>query len=175
MPEVSGYSMRKEGTEWAAVKTAKDIVEVLMVTAKETILRDGKHSPMLFIITEDEVRIFAVGKFFESDPGKDSLVDMVSKLIERFQAQGVALIVEGWMVKAGDGVKSEELPQIKASKHPAKIEVLQITAEWKNGNQYMRVLRMIRDDTGKVNRLVEIDSESWWQEIAGRFAGFFKK
>lgn len=175
MPDIPGYRMRREGTEWVPVKSAKDIVEVLIDKAKDTLLHDGRHAPMLFVVTKDEVLVCAVGEFFKSDSAKDSIVDMVGKLIERFQAQGIAMVVEGWMVKASNGVQSEELPQIKPSKHPARIEVLQIAAEWEDGNRYMRVLRIIRNDKGKVNQLVEIDSESGFEEIGGRLTGFFKR
>ena len=174
MPDLSGYSMRREGTEWSTVNNAKDVLEVLLDTAKVTILRDGSHSPMLFVITRDEVLVFLIWEFLKSESGKDSLADIVIKLIERFQAQGVALITESWMVKSGNGVRPEELTHIKASQHPSRIEVLQITSEWEDGNQCMRLLRMIRSNEGKVNRLVEFDSESGWEEIGGRFCGFFK-
>ena len=175
MPDLPGYSMRREGTEWSTVNNAKNVVEVLLGTAKDTILRDGSHSPMLFIITKDEVIVFLVWEFLKSDSGKDSLADLASKLIKRFDARGVALITEGWMVRSEDGIKPEELPYIRASQHPARIEVLQITSEWEDGSQFMRMLRMMRNNEGKVNRLIEFDRESGWEEIGGRFCGFFKQ
>ena len=101
--------------------------------------------------------------------------DMVRSIIAKFNAQGIGMVTESWMVKAGDGVKSEDLMHIQANKHPARIEVLITSANWNDGSQYVRILRMVRDNQGKVTHLVEMEDESGLNELSGRFANFFKK
>jgi len=175
LPDISGYSIGREGSDWSSVKNAKDMVEVILKTAKGLLLKEGHHSPMLFAVTGNEALVCPIGQFLKTEDTKDSMGDMVRSMIAKFNAQGIGMVTESWMVKAGDGVKSEDLVHIQASKHPARIEVLLTSANWNDGSQYMRIHRIIRDNKGKVIQLAEIDTESGWEEIAGRFANYFKK
>ena len=174
-PDISGYRLGREGSDWASVKSAKDMVEVILKTAKQLLLKDGHHSPMIFAVTENEAIICPIGQFLQTEEGKDSVGDMVRSIIAKFNAQGIGMVTESWMVKAGDGVKSEDLLHIQASKHPARIEVLITSANWNDGSQYVRILRMVRDNQGKVTQLVELEDESGLSELSGRFTNFFDK
>jgi len=174
-PDISGYSIGREGSDWSSVKNAKDMVEVILKTAKGLLLKDGHHSPMLFTVTENEALVCTIGQFLKTEDAKDSLGDMVRSMIAKFNAQGIGMVTESWMVKAGEGVKSEDLVHIQASKHPARIEVLLTSANWNDGSQYMRILRIIRDNEDKVTQLAELEDESGHSELGGRFTNFFGK
>lgn len=175
MSDESGYSIRKEGSDWSIVKSAKDMVEIILKIAKGLLLKDGHHSPMLFAVTENETLVCPIGQFLKTEDTKDSLGDMVRGLIAKFNAQGIGMVAESWMVKAENGVKSEDLVHIQASKHPARIEALLTSANWNDGSQYMRIHRIIRDNEGKVIQLAELEDESGHSELGGRFTNFFGK
>lgn len=169
------HIMGKEDTKFETVKTAQGIVEALIDTAKKVTLRDGRHRPMLFVITIDKVLIFRIEQFLKSDDAKDSLVNKVDELIKQFQPQGIGIIIEAWMIMVNNNIRPEELLQISASDHPKRIEVLQAIANWSDGSQYIRILRIIRDSEDKVIQLAELEGESGHSELGGRFTNFFSK
>lgn len=133
--------------------TFDDLVQI----ARETMLRDGEHAPLLYL--EGTARDGIIGLEFmpESHSAKANMMRVIGLDFAlkhpKNRIKTVSMVNEGWMLKVSPGED-----YVMPSKSPNRIEVLVITRlTVANMKTRMANLRVVRDEQGKVMELVVPD------------------
>ena len=108
----------------------KEELEELMISnleyAKTLLARDGKLSPVAFLVYRDNIDI--IGLSFRDDNEKIIQIKMLRKLVKEKDADAIFMITESWHVCTN---KDEDL-DIKPSENPMRKECIFIVGECEN-------------------------------------------
>jgi len=135
---------RSQNAELRGISSSKDLLEWVDKNATEHILENGEHPTMAFVVTNRDIKVLDVSRFFAdtfpNGTGKDMAADMIRSVCKIEAAIGVAFISEVWC--------SSDNVNIPPSENPRRREAFLITAEWKLGNsaQMLKKFRRVGDD-----------------------------
>ena len=126
-------------------------LEEIISNAKEIMLRDGNHVPVLIMEADNK---FVVGQIPDMPPTHGERVELMSSLGQAAaksgrvnQLQQIFMVTEGWMSMA-----SEDKPaELRPSEDPNRKEVLIISAvQMKEHKKYLNVYEVFRDPDEQV-------------------------
>ena len=126
-------------------------IEQIISNAKEIMLRDGKHMPVVILDADHKI---SAGQIPDMPPTHGERVELMRFLGQAAaksgrvnQLQQVFMVSEGWMSEA-----SEDKPaNLRPSQDPARKEVLIISAiHLRERKKQMEVLEVLRDEDQQV-------------------------
>lgn len=100
-------------------------VEDLIRMAKDTMKRQGEHTPLFFMELPDGIEVLGVP--FTNDNDRDYAVSALKRLVEENDCRRYFSVLTGWMVE-GEGQDN-----IEPSQHPERFEVLMVSEYTKRG------------------------------------------
>ena len=131
-------------------------LEEIISNAKEIMLRDGKHVPVLIIEADNKLVAGQIPDMPATHGERVELLRFLGQAAAKSgrvnQLQQVFMVSEGWM-----SVASEDQPaEIRPSQDPNKKEVLIISAmQMKERKKQMKVFEILRDSSEQVVGLEE--------------------
>ena len=130
--------------------------EEIISYAKEIMLRDGKHVPVLIIEADNKLVAGQIPDMPATHGERVELLRFLGQAAAKSgrvnQLQQIFMVTEGWM-----SVASEDKPaEIRPSQDPNRKEVLIISAiQMKESKKQMKVFEILRDSTEQVVGLEE--------------------
>ena len=91
--------------------------------AKQTLIKDGTHVPMIFCLTPDKVCLIPLQ--MENDIEKMIIMAKVKQIMEKHNVWAYIVIMKAWMV-TGKGKKID--PSIRPSQSPDRVNILMVSA-----------------------------------------------
>lgn len=120
--------------------------------------------PAFLVVTPSTVEVFGIEADFDDHRMKEAVSRSMRALMREKGAVAYSFVSEAWMAirKVGDP-EPENVRDL-----PDKVEIVQIVAHDDKGAGMSRMLRIVRDDAGKVTDLV--DRKQGRDGVTGRFS-----
>ena len=121
-------------------------IEEIISSAKEIMLRDGKHIPVLIVETNNKLVAGQISYMPATHGERVELMHHLGQATAKSgrvdQFQQVFMVQEGWMSVA----TKDKPPDVRPSEDPNRKEVLIVSAiEMKDRKKHMRVFEILRD------------------------------
>jgi hypothetical protein len=131
-------------------------IEEVISNAKEIMLRDGKHVPVLIMEVDNKIVAGQIPDMPVTHEARMELMHFLGQAVGKtgrvHGLQQVFMIQEGWMSVASQ----DKPPENRPSQDPNRKEVLVISAiQMKEHKKHIRVLEILRDSDEKVVGLEE--------------------
>jgi hypothetical protein len=136
-------------------------LEEIISNAKEIMMREGKHVPVLIMEADNKV---VAGQIPDMPPTHGERVELMRFLGQAAAKSGrinhlqqVFMVAEGWMSEP----REEDGKLIRPSEDPHKREVLIVSAiQMKEGKIHLKVYEVVRDQDGQVTVMEEFVPET---------------
>ncbi len=136
-------------------------LEEIVSNAKEIMIRDGKHVPILIMEANNKV---VAGQIPDMPPTHGERVELMRFLGQAAaksgrvnQLQQVFMVTEGWMSEP----REEEGKLIRPSEDPHRKEVLIVSAiQMKEREKHLKVYEIVRDQQEQVTGMEEFVPDS---------------